>query len=139
MKKRKIVPIDIASQKFKYFSDKETKDLCPDKIKLVKAKRGPLEKEWIKNTKPISCVYKVVYAECKWRLIGGRIENFVISVEHDVFTKLFRILYCSADSWIEMTSEQVAKFEQDVMDYLAENIKKAKQQKESIPAKLEQN
>lgn len=137
LKKRTLVTIDIASQKYKLFSEKETKDLYPDKIKLVKAQRGPLnDKDWIKKQKPICCVYKVVFVECKWSLIGKKIENFVTTVEHDVFTKLFRILYCKADTWVEMSPEQVAKFEQEVIAYLEENIKKRKQREEEAKVRI---
>uniref|UniRef100_A0A8C6UDB8 Phosphatidylinositol transfer protein, alpha a n=1 Tax=Neogobius melanostomus TaxID=47308 RepID=A0A8C6UDB8_9GOBI len=121
-KKCKVVDIDIAviAEPKDY---KEEED--PTKFKSKKTGRGPLAPGWKEalktdTTTPHMCCYKLVKAEFKWKLIQGKVENYIQEAEKRLFTNFHRKLFCTMDDWSGMTMEDIRRMEEETKKELDE-------------------
>eukprot|EP01133_Synstelium_polycarpum_P015139 gene15139-17918_t len=109
LSKREVEYIDITNpiDKKEYKPEED-----PTLVRSEKANRGPLKHgEWRDNTTPIMCCYKLVTVEFKWFGLQTKVENFMMKIERDIFTKFHRQVYCWLDDWFGWTMEDVRKFE----------------------------
>eukprot|EP01087_Luapelamoeba_hula_P011755 TRINITY_DN323_c0_g1_i1.p1 TRINITY_DN323_c0_g1~~TRINITY_DN323_c0_g1_i1.p1 ORF type:complete len:301 (-),score=74.81 TRINITY_DN323_c0_g1_i1:85-882(-) len=125
LKKRDVELIDITTQvdKKEY---KEEED--PTLVRSEKAGRGPLQPGWIESADPVMCAYKMVTVEFKWWGLQTKIENFMMSMETNIFLKFHKQVYCWMDEWFGMTMEEVRKFEDELREQMTKKMEDIKAQ-----------
>ncbi|KAI8990314.1 hypothetical protein BDB01DRAFT_780895 [Pilobolus umbonatus] len=110
LKKRNIIIIDVANDKFesKYYKPEED----PKLFKSVKTGRGPLNNpDWKETCEPVMTCYKLVYIEFKWFGIQSKVESYLAKTVHTLFTKFHRQLFCWTDKWYGMTIDDIRQLE----------------------------
>ena len=120
LEKREIVEIDIAAQvpPGEYKEDED-----PSLFKSEKTGRGPLVPgEWINNTKPLICCYKLVSVEFKVFGLQTRSENYLKSMYKQLFTTFHREIFCWLDKWYGLDLEGVRKIDNELQKILFEKI-----------------
>ncbi|EGC37270.1 hypothetical protein DICPUDRAFT_150195 [Dictyostelium purpureum] len=120
LKKREITVIDISKKVEKDYKPEED----PTLVRSEKANRGPLEEEkWRESTEmPIMTCYKLVTVEFKWFGLQTRVENFMMKIEFDLFTKFHRQVYCWLDEWFGMSMDDVRAFEAKTKEDLKKKL-----------------
>jgi len=113
-----VIKIDIANDDIDKKDYKEAED--PKKFYSEKTKRGKLTKTWIDNANPVMTCYKLVKAKFSFKLISSIVEKMIINGERRIFTLFHRQLFCTIDSWIELTIEDIRKIEEDTKKKLDE-------------------
>jgi len=79
---REVIFIDIGEP---LSTEEESEGEIPRLFKSSKTLRGPLGPNWIKETEPIMCCYKLVTCEFKVFGLQTRLENFIQKNEQRVF------------------------------------------------------
>ncbi|KAF2076177.1 hypothetical protein CYY_002530 [Polysphondylium violaceum] len=140
LKSRDLEVIDITNDvdKKEYKAEED-----PTLVKSEKANRGPLKKgEWMNSQDhPVMCCYKLVTVEFKWFGFQTKVENFMMKIEKDLFTKFHRQVYCWLDDWFGMSMEDVRAYELKVKEDLKKKIEdgqkgeKGDKEKEEKPEK----
>jgi hypothetical protein len=121
LSKREVVELDITDMDLT--SDKYRADLDPSKFRSVKTGRGPLARnDWIKNQKPLSCVYKLVMVEFKLLGVQKMIENFGKNTYKELFADFHRQQFCLMDQWYGLTFDEVRRMEDELVQILNKNI-----------------
>ncbi|CAG7835673.1 unnamed protein product [Allacma fusca] len=121
LKQREVIFVDIANDPIVPADYKAEED--PGKFKSVKTSRGPLQGDWIENTKPLMTCYKLVSVEFKWFGLQTRVENFVQKCERRLFTNFGRQVFCWIDRWHDMSLDDVRAFEERIRDDLEQQRK----------------
>jgi len=106
---RKVVTIDIANDLVSSGDYKPDED--PTKFRSQKAGRGPLTKDWTKNSHPLMCAYKLVTCDFKWFGLQTRVEEFIMKTERRIFTNFHRQVFCWMDRWFGLTMEDIRAIE----------------------------
>jgi len=122
LKKREVEIIDITSPLEKDY--KEDEDPC--KFHSEKTERGPLEEGWIEKADPVMCAYKLVTVEFKWWGLQTRVENFMMSMETNIFLRFHKQVFCWIDEWYGMSMEQVREFEDELRVQMTKKIEDVK-------------
>ena len=78
LKEREVQLIDIAFDEVdsRYYKKEEDPKLFVSK----KTKRGPLEKDWKNNLKPLMCIYKVAHVEFRVWGLQTKAEQWIQKV-----------------------------------------------------------
>ena len=118
---RKVIKIDIGNDALPSADAKAGLDAS--KFRSEKANRGPLGGEWRQHVDPVMTVYKLITGEFKWFGLQTVVENFIMSKEHELFTKLHRQIYCSMDEWFGMNLDDIRAMEDKTKDDLDEQRK----------------
>jgi len=92
----------------------------PRLFQSTKTLRGPLGPNWIRDTEPIMCCYKLVICEFKVFGLQTRLENFIQKNEQRVFSAFHRRMFCWIDQWWEMTMADARLHEERVAEELNE-------------------
>lgn len=104
--------IDIAFDELtKHYKPEED----PKVFQSIKTKRGPLIEGW-RNDKPVMCSYKVVHVSFEVWGFQTRVEDFIHRCIRDVLLLGHRQAFTWIDEWIEMTMEDVRKYERDLQE-----------------------
>ncbi|EAL62395.1 hypothetical protein ACTFIW_008412 [Dictyostelium discoideum] len=129
LKERTVEVIDITKPIKDPKNYKETED--PTKIRSEKANRGPLEEEkWRESTEmPIMTCYKLVTVEFKYFGFQTKVENFMMGIEFDLFTKFHRQVYCWLDEWFGMSMDDVRAFELKTKEDLKKKLEEKDENK----------
>jgi hypothetical protein len=110
LKQREVDFIDIANEEVDPAYYKKEED--PRCFLSKKTGRGPLVGEWKKTQKPVMCIYKVTYVEFKVWGLQTTVEGWLQkSMCRDVLLLGHKQAFCWMDEWIDLTMEQVRKFE----------------------------
>ena len=125
LKNRKVEFIDIITKPRKEEEYKADEDPCIFKSK--KTGRGELVKGWEKDSKPVMCAYKLVTVECKVWGVQTKAEDFAHKTQSDIFLKFHRQLFCWIDDWVELTLEDIRRFEKDSTNKTNEKMTKIKE------------
>jgi len=112
LKSRDVDVIDIAGDKVKKEDYKESED--PTLVRSEKAGRGPLHEGWQKTSDPIMTCYKLVTVEFKMFGLQGRVEQFMVDMERNIFLKFHRQVYCWLDEWFGWTIDDVRRYEDQI-------------------------
>jgi len=91
---------------------KEDED--PTKYHSEKTGRGPLEEGWKDDAEPVMCAYKLVTVEFKWWGLQTKVENFIMSMETNIFLRFHKQVFCWLDEWYGMSMEQVREYEEEL-------------------------
>eukprot|EP01126_Amoeba_proteus_P046773 TRINITY_DN5302_c0_g1_i18.p1 TRINITY_DN5302_c0_g1~~TRINITY_DN5302_c0_g1_i18.p1 ORF type:complete len:297 (+),score=55.72 TRINITY_DN5302_c0_g1_i18:754-1644(+) len=101
-------------------SQSQSSTYDPQTYVSQKAKRGPLNPDWISSFRPIMCAYKLVSID--YNSSSGFFRSKVISLVHevirDVFFKVHRQTYFWLDEWYDMDMGQIKRFEKEVVESL---------------------
>lgn len=101
--------IDIAYDEVSPKHYKEEEDL--KYFKSVKTGRGPLVDGWRTNFQPVMCSYKQVNAYFEVFGLQTKVEEFIHSCIREVLLLGHRQAFAWVDEWIDMTLEDVRKYE----------------------------
>ncbi|KAG5895206.1 hypothetical protein JTB14_035378 [Gonioctena quinquepunctata] len=104
--------IDIAYDEVSAKHYKEEED--PRFFQSKKTHRGPLIDGWRTNHHPIMCSYKLVHASFEVFGLQTRVEDFIHSCIREVLLLGHRQAFAWIDDWIEMTMEDVRKYETEL-------------------------
>eukprot|EP01112_Ceratiomyxa_fruticulosa_P007814 TRINITY_DN2032_c0_g1_i1.p1 TRINITY_DN2032_c0_g1~~TRINITY_DN2032_c0_g1_i1.p1 ORF type:complete len:275 (+),score=27.78 TRINITY_DN2032_c0_g1_i1:205-1029(+) len=115
LKARQVEFIDI-TEKLDEKEYKASED--PTLVRSEKAGRGPLQKDWQKTSAPIMTCYKLVKVEINGMWFGGTIEGKIMSVEHNIFLKFHKQVFCWLDEWFGWTIEDVRRYEDQIKEEL---------------------
>jgi len=127
LKKREVEIIDITSPA----PEKDYKeDEDPTTFHSEKTGRGPLESGWIEKADPVMCAYKLVTVEFKWWGLQTRVENFMMSMETNIFLKFHKQVFCWIDEWHGMSMEEVRAFEDELREQLNKKMEDVKKQED---------
>lgn len=130
LKNRELEVIDITNpvEKKDY---KEEED--PTLVRSEKANRGPLKHGSWRDSKdyPVMCCYKLVTVEFAWFGFQTKVENFMMKIEKDIFTKFHRQVYCWLDEWFGMSMDDVREFERKTKEDLSKKLAEGKDGKDS--------
>ncbi|EGG23560.1 phosphatidylinositol transfer protein 1 [Cavenderia fasciculata] len=122
LKNRDIEIIDITDQveKKEYKAEED-----PTLVRSEKANRGPLAHgTWMQSKDfPVMCAYKLVTVEFKMFGFQTKVENFMMKIEKDLFTKFHRQVYCWLDEWFGWSMDQVREYEQKTKENLDQKLK----------------
>lgn len=108
LSERAIDEIDIA---FDELSKHYKREEDPKYFQSTKTTRGPLIEGW-RNDKPIMCSYKLVNASFEVWGFQTRVEDFIQRCIRDVLLLGHRQAFTWIDEWIDMSMDDVRKFEQ---------------------------
>ncbi|XP_050294595.1 cytoplasmic phosphatidylinositol transfer protein 1 [Anthonomus grandis grandis] len=106
---RIVESIDIAYDEVTPKHYKEEEDLRYFKSK--KTGRGPLVDGWRTNFQPVMCSYKLVDAYFEVFGLQTKVEEFIHSCIREILLLGHRQAFAWMDEWIEMTMEDVRKYE----------------------------
>ncbi|XP_076263523.1 cytoplasmic phosphatidylinositol transfer protein 1 isoform X2 [Rhynchophorus ferrugineus] len=101
--------IDIAYDEVSAKHYKEEED--PRYFQSKKTNRGPLVDGWRTNFQPIMCSYKLVNAYFEVFGLQTKVEDFIHSCIREVLLLGHRQAFTWMDEWIDMTMEDVRKYE----------------------------
>jgi len=73
--------------------------------------RGPLTPGWQSTTKPLMTAYKLVTARLDWPLIGGKVEQFIVDAQENLFCKFHKEVFTWIDEWLGKTMEDIRAIE----------------------------
>jgi len=118
LKKREVIPIDIANDPVASKDYKETED--PTKYKSEKTGRGPLVDDWKNTTKPVMTCYKLVTVEFKWFGFQTKVESFIQKTERRIFLNFHRQVFCWLDRYHGMTIQDIRDIEEKTKKELDE-------------------
>lgn len=119
LSKREIIVINIADP---VSSAEYVEDEDPTKFQSKKTNRGPLKDNWYQTTQPLICSYKIVELEFVWFALQSRAESYMVNMYIKMFTKFHREIFCWIDKWIDLSLEDVRKYENDLQKALSEQI-----------------
>lgn len=109
LKRREVVNIDIANDPIR--SSDYKKEYDP---KEYNHPRGPLNTpNWKDTCEPVMTCYKLVEIEFKWRLLQGKVENFIADVERRLFTNFHRQVFCTHYKWGDLTMADIRAIEDE--------------------------
>ncbi|TKS82169.1 Cytoplasmic phosphatidylinositol transfer protein 1 [Collichthys lucidus] len=113
--------LDILSDPIPEKHYKETEDLS--RWQSSKTGRGPLEKGWRDDHKPIMCSYKRV--QCSFEVYGfqTRTEDFIHKVIRDILLVGHRQAVAWIDEWHGLSLEEVRKYEQAMQEKTNSKVK----------------
>ena len=110
--RRQVDFIDIVNDPIPESSYKKEED--PSLFRSKRTNIGPLKKDWVKTTKPISCAYKLVRVQYDKWLIGAQIEKAIQDYGfRAIFLEVNRQAFCWMDDWVWMDMADIRKFEQE--------------------------
>ncbi|KAJ8957335.1 hypothetical protein NQ318_004814 [Aromia moschata] len=101
--------LDIAYDEVSAKHYKEEED--PRFFQSKKTHRGPLVDGWRTNFQPIMCSYKLVHAYFEVFGLQTRVEDFIHSCIREVLLLGHRQAFAWIDEWVEMTMDDVRKYE----------------------------
>lgn len=81
------------------------------KIRSEKANRGPLYNGWEKDIQPLMCCYKLVTTKFKVFGFESRAEATIDQIQHDIFKRFYRQMFCLMDHWFDMTIADIREIE----------------------------
>jgi len=109
---REVDFIDIANEEIAPAYYKKEED--PQFFTSKKTGRGPLTKDWKKTQEPLMCIYKITYVEFKVWGLQTTVEGWLQkSMCRDVMLLGHKQAFCWMDAWIDLTMEQVRKYEEE--------------------------
>eukprot|EP01118_Nematostelium_gracile_P008741 TRINITY_DN289_c0_g1_i1.p1 TRINITY_DN289_c0_g1~~TRINITY_DN289_c0_g1_i1.p1 ORF type:complete len:292 (-),score=74.15 TRINITY_DN289_c0_g1_i1:39-914(-) len=118
LKQREVEYINIATDPVdpRYYKEEEDPKLFTSK----KTGRGPLtDKDWMKEHKPRMCIYKIAYVEFKVWGFQTTAESWIQkSMMKDVLTLGHKQAFCWMDEWVDLTMEDIRKFEEETKELL---------------------
>ncbi|KAM4600801.1 cytoplasmic phosphatidylinositol transfer protein 1b [Polymixia lowei] len=96
-----------------------------------KTGRGPLEKGWRDDTKPIMCSYKRV--QCSFEVYGfqGRTEEFIHKNIRDILLVGHRQAVAWIDEWHGMSLDEVREYERELQEKTNSKVKSS--QNNTVP------
>lgn len=87
--------------------------------KLYNKPRGPLKThDWRETCEPVMTCYKLVELQFKWRVIGGKVETFIIDTERRLFNNFHRQLTCTHYKWGDMDMADIRSLEDKTKEEL---------------------
>eukprot|EP01132_Coremiostelium_polycephalum_P000621 gene621-771_t len=121
VKNREVIYVDITDpvEKKEYKAEED-----PTIVRSEKSNRGPLVAGSWRESKdyPVMCCYKLVTVEFRMFGFQTKVENFMMKIEKDIFTRFHRQVYCWLDEWFGWTMEDVRKYEQQIKDDLKKKL-----------------
>uniref|UniRef100_A0A7E4VRP9 Phosphatidylinositol transfer protein n=1 Tax=Panagrellus redivivus TaxID=6233 RepID=A0A7E4VRP9_PANRE len=120
LKHREVIVLDIYDDSHLNPKTDIKPETDPRVFESAKTGRGPLTADWSKTTTPVMCCYKVVKAYFRWTGFQTRMERLIHGSYPRLFTKFHREVFCWIDNWIDLTIEDIRKFEEET----AQNLKK---------------
>lgn len=78
---------------------------------------------------PIMTCYKLVTVEFKYFGFQTKVENFMMGIEFDLFTKFHRQVYCWLDEWFGMSMDDVRAFELKTKEDLKKKLEEKDENK----------
>jgi len=114
---RQVELLNIATEPVdpKYYKKEED----PTLFKSEKAERGPLGKDWMKTQKPLMCIYKLVYVKFQMWGVQTKAESWLDkSMVRDVIILGHKQAFTWIDEWIDLTLEDIRKYEEETKEYL---------------------
>ncbi|KAL1494514.1 hypothetical protein ABEB36_010100 [Hypothenemus hampei] len=109
LSERIVEHIDIAYDEVSAKHYKEEEDL--KFFKSTKTGRGPLVDGWRTNFQPIMCSYKLVHVYFEVFGFQTKVEEFIHSCIREVLLLGHRQAFAWVDDWIDMTLDDVRKYE----------------------------
>ncbi|XP_066139866.1 cytoplasmic phosphatidylinositol transfer protein 1 isoform X2 [Euwallacea fornicatus] len=106
--------IDIAYDEVAAKHYKEEEDLRF--FKSAKTSRGPLIEGWRTNYQPIMCSYKLVNVYFEVFGLQTKTEEFIHSCIHEILLLGHRQAFAWMDEWIDMSMDDVRKYEIELQD-----------------------
>jgi hypothetical protein len=82
------------------------------KVRSEKAGRGPLYKGWENETQPLMCCYKLVTTKFKVFGFETKAESTIDQIQHDIFKRFFRQVFCFMDQWFDLTVDEIREMEE---------------------------
>ena len=110
LSKRKTQHINIYSPN--HPATKDRPDLDTSRFHSQKTGRGPLSEGWEHTAKPLMCCYKLVTTKFKIFGLEGRVESMIDQIQHDIFVKFYKQVFCLIDEWCGMSMEEVREVEE---------------------------
>ncbi|EFA83257.1 phosphatidylinositol transfer protein [Heterostelium album PN500] len=96
-----------------------------------KTGRGKLSRDWMKNTSPVMCSYKVCKVEFKYWGFQTKVEQFIQRAAiRDILFMGHRQVFCWMDEWFGMDMNDIRKIEDDTKRELQDLIKNQQQQQQ---------
>lgn len=130
---RSVDHIDIAFDDLS--SDKHYKvEEDPKKFRSTKTQRGPLIEGWRDDQQPIMCSYKVVSASFEVWGFQTRVEDYIQRCIRDVLLLGHRQAFAWIDDWLEMSIDDVRRYEQTAQAETNATVLQQQQQSDEIDA-----
>lgn len=117
LKKRKVLPIDIAGE---VLPADYKKDEDPSIYTSEKTGRGPLQPGWKDTVSPVMTCYKLITIQFKWWGLQDRAENFIQSSNRRVLLNFNRQVFCWTDKWHGLTMADIRELEEKTKHELDE-------------------
>uniref|UniRef100_A0A1L8DYT7 Cytoplasmic phosphatidylinositol transfer protein 1 n=1 Tax=Nyssomyia neivai TaxID=330878 RepID=A0A1L8DYT7_9DIPT len=120
LSERTVDHVDIAFEEIDQKHYKLEED--PKYFKSKITNRGPLVEGWREYEKPIMCSYKLVNASFEVWGLQTRVEDFIQKCIRDILLLGHRQAFTWIDEWINMTMEDVRKYEKTKQDETNEKV-----------------
>lgn len=101
-------------------------------VQTTKTNRGPLKKDWISNTKPLICIYKLACVEFKVFGLQSRVETYLKGMYRQLFTNFNRQVFCWSDKWYDFSIKDVRQIEVDLAKILLKKIEEGEISKSAL-------
>jgi len=88
-----------------------------------KSNRGPLKADWISNTTPIMCSYKLCSVNFGVWGLQTAVEAYVHQLLREIFVLGHRQAFCWTDEWWNLSMEDIREFEKETQKILHEKMK----------------
>ncbi|KHN73314.1 Phosphatidylinositol transfer protein alpha isoform [Toxocara canis] len=121
LKHREVITLDIYDEQYLKKGD-TTPQTNPRLFHSKITGRGPLQKNWVKTTKPVMCCYKVVQVLFKWKGLQTTIERIAHKQYPRLFTKFHRETFCWIDRWYDLTMDDIKRLEERTAQQLKNQI-----------------
>lgn len=90
----------------------------PSVVLSEKTGRGPLIEDWIPNSNPIMCAYKL--ADLKFQVFGfqTKVENMLFNYQKNIMTNFHKQVFCIIDEWHGFSMEDIRRIEDQIKQEL---------------------
>jgi hypothetical protein len=90
----------------------------PSTFVSQKTGRGPLGAGWVNEQSPVMCCYSLYRLSCKWWGLQSKMESLIIRSVRRILYNMARLAWCSVDSWLGMSMEEIRAMEAQTKQYL---------------------
>ncbi|KJP86253.1 hypothetical protein AK88_04067 [Plasmodium fragile] len=112
---RKVILVDIVKDSAycrEYYPEED-----PTLYYSEKAQRGKLDDNWIEKSKVLITCYKLFHIDIPYfGVFCSKLENWIVSAIKESLVKYHRKSFCWIDEWVDLSEEQIHKFEEEIIE-----------------------